>query len=125
MTEAKDGSSPCETAADGCGCFRVEAVLSVDERGQMVLPKEIRERAGIGAGEAPAISFTRGVKLDFGQRSHENVGGLGLDVLDTTLSTFIGIQCEMLIGMPIFRQMSSFTVDFPKRQMWIEWLEPE
>lgn len=81
--------------------------------------------AGIGAGEAPAISFTHGVKLDFGQRSHENVGGLGLDVLDTTLSTFIGIQCEVLIGMPIFRQMSSFTVDFPRRKMWIEWLEPE
>ena len=30
---------------------RVEAVVSVDERGQMVLPKELRERAHIRAGD--------------------------------------------------------------------------
>jgi AbrB family looped-hinge helix DNA binding protein len=32
-------------------CCRVESITSVDERGQMVLPKEIRERAEIGAGD--------------------------------------------------------------------------
>jgi len=32
------------------GCCRVESIVSVDERGQMVLPKEIRE-AGFGAVE--------------------------------------------------------------------------
>ena len=31
-------------------CCKVESIVSVDERGQMVLPKEIRERAKIGAG---------------------------------------------------------------------------
>lgn len=36
-------------------CCRVESVVSVDERGQMVLPKDIRERAGIGPGEKLAI----------------------------------------------------------------------
>lgn len=36
-------------------CCRVEAVLSVDERGQMVLPKEIREKAGIRAGDKLAV----------------------------------------------------------------------
>lgn len=30
---------------------KVESVLSVDERGQMVLPKELRKRAGIGPGD--------------------------------------------------------------------------
>ena len=30
---------------------KVEAVLSVDERGQMILPKDLRTRAGIGPGE--------------------------------------------------------------------------
>lgn len=33
----------------------VEAVLSVDERGQMILPKDLRRRAGIGAGDKLAI----------------------------------------------------------------------
>ncbi len=51
MTKVKDASSSRAAGGDGCGCFRVEAVLSVDERGQMVLPKEIRERAGIGPGD--------------------------------------------------------------------------
>jgi len=37
------------------GCCRVEAVVSVDDRGQMVLPKEIRDRAGIQAGDKLAI----------------------------------------------------------------------
>ncbi len=37
------------------GCCRVEAVVSVDDRGQMVLPKELRDRAGIQAGDKLAI----------------------------------------------------------------------
>lgn len=40
----------CEVAGEGSQC-RVESLLSVDERGQMVLPKEFRERAGIKAGD--------------------------------------------------------------------------
>lgn len=36
-------------------CCRVESVVSVDERGQMVLPKEIRLRAGIQAGDKLAV----------------------------------------------------------------------
>ena len=44
----------------GSGC-RVEAVLSVDERGQMVLPKDVREKAGIKTGDKLAlISWSRG-----------------------------------------------------------------
>ncbi len=35
--------------------FHVEAVVSVDERGQMVLPKELRERAGIKPGDKLAL----------------------------------------------------------------------
>jgi AbrB family looped-hinge helix DNA binding protein len=33
----------------------VESVVSVDERGQMVLPKEIREKANIRAGDKLAL----------------------------------------------------------------------
>ncbi len=38
----------CPTVLDG---FQVEAVVGVDERGQMVLPKEMREKVGIKAGD--------------------------------------------------------------------------
>jgi antitoxin PrlF len=34
---------------------RVESVLSIDERGQMILPKELRTRAGIGPGDKLAV----------------------------------------------------------------------
>jgi antitoxin PrlF len=36
--------------------FSVEAVVSVDERGQMVLPKAVRERLGIRAGDKLALA---------------------------------------------------------------------
>ena len=45
-----------------CGCeipsgarCTVEAMVSLDERGQMVLPKDLRERAGIAPGEKLAL----------------------------------------------------------------------
>ena len=37
-------------------CCKVEALVSVDERGQMVLPKELRERANIRAGDKLAVT---------------------------------------------------------------------
>lgn len=36
-------------------CCRVEALISVDERGQMVLPKDVRDAAGIRAGDKLAL----------------------------------------------------------------------
>jgi AbrB family looped-hinge helix DNA binding protein len=41
--------------AAGGSCCQVTSLLSVDERGQMILPKEIRERAGIRAGDKLAL----------------------------------------------------------------------
>ena len=35
--------------------FKVESVIGVDERGQMILPKEIRDKANIKAGEKLAV----------------------------------------------------------------------
>lgn len=46
-TEEKNASPPC-TPASEC---RIEAVLSVDERGQVLIPKDVRERAGICPGD--------------------------------------------------------------------------
>jgi len=34
---------------------KIESVLSVDERGQMILPKDLRTRAGIGPGDKLAV----------------------------------------------------------------------
>jgi AbrB family looped-hinge helix DNA binding protein len=36
-------------------CCKVEALVSIDERGQMVLPKEAREKANIRAGDKLAV----------------------------------------------------------------------
>ncbi len=36
-------------------CCKVESVVSIDDRGQMVLPKEIREKAQISAGDKLAV----------------------------------------------------------------------
>lgn len=44
----KKGGGCCTPGKAKTEACRVEAVVSVDERGQMVLPKELRERAGIG-----------------------------------------------------------------------------
>ncbi len=42
---------------DVCGetCCKVESIITVDERGQMVLPKDAREKAGIHAGDKMAL----------------------------------------------------------------------
>ncbi len=37
------------------GCCKVEAVVPVDKRGQMVLPKDIRDKADIKAGDKLAV----------------------------------------------------------------------
>jgi antitoxin PrlF len=40
----------------GEACCRVEALVSIDERGQMVLPKELREKANIHPGDKLAVT---------------------------------------------------------------------
>lgn len=36
-------------------CCKVESLITVDDRGQMVLPKDLREKAGIKAGDKLAV----------------------------------------------------------------------
>ena len=54
MGNKKDGAS-CGAECGDISCCRVESVVSVDERGQMVLPKEMREKAGIKPGDKLAL----------------------------------------------------------------------
>ncbi len=51
MATEKQNESPCAAAGTDLGCCSVESVVSVDERGQMVLPKELREKAKIRPGD--------------------------------------------------------------------------
>lgn len=51
-TKKVPGCGPEDVKA---GCCHIESIISVDERGQMVLPKEIRDRAGIRPGDKLAV----------------------------------------------------------------------
>ncbi len=51
---AEGEKEPC-CMPSGLSCCRVESIVSVDERGQMILPKDIRERAKIRAGDKLAV----------------------------------------------------------------------
>ncbi len=53
MTRKDENKSCCDISE--LGSCKVESVISVDERGQMVLPKEIREKADIHSGDKLAV----------------------------------------------------------------------
>lgn len=63
------GKKSANETGSRCGCtpgsgYQVEAVLSVDDRGQMVLPKDVREKADIRTGDKLAlISWEREGKI--------------------------------------------------------------
>ncbi len=52
---AKKRTSCAEPSAGKASCCKVESLIPVDERGQMVLPKEVRERANIRPGDKLAL----------------------------------------------------------------------
>jgi len=54
MTTTKKGKVPV-VLGKNASCCAVEAIITVDERGQMVLPKELRAKAGIKAGDKFAV----------------------------------------------------------------------
>jgi antitoxin PrlF len=51
----KKAAGCCASDMKAESCCSVESVISVDERGQMVLPKEMRDRAGIKPGDKFAL----------------------------------------------------------------------
>jgi len=84
----KNFSVGCNPSDEACRCTpgsgcRVEAVLSVDERGQMVLPKDVREKAGIKTGDKLAlISWSRnGEVCCLALMKAENLNGMVKDIL--------------------------------------------
>ena len=55
MAKTKQKESCCGTGGIPASCCRVESLISVDERGQMVLPKDLRDKANIKAGDKFAV----------------------------------------------------------------------
>ena len=53
MPEKK--ATDCCTDINDANC-KVESIISVDERGQMVLPKDLRAKIGIKAGDKLAVA---------------------------------------------------------------------
>lgn len=51
MAQDDQKDSSCANRGKDFGCCSVESVVSIDERGQMVLPKDIRDKAGICPGD--------------------------------------------------------------------------
>jgi antitoxin PrlF len=55
MNKRSGRESCCGPTDKKAGCCKIESLISVDERGQMVLPKEVRDKAGIHAGDKLAL----------------------------------------------------------------------
>ncbi len=55
MVKKGENGSCCAPTDREISCCKVESVISVDDRGQMVLPKEIRDKANIRAGDKLAV----------------------------------------------------------------------
>ncbi len=55
MVKKSEKASCSGPTCEKMSCCKVEALISVDERGQMVLPKELRDKADIHAGDKLAL----------------------------------------------------------------------
>lgn len=95
---------------------------------RLAFPQAAAQRlpgAGVGVGTESAVPVTLAPVADFvlWGREFADQGALGLEALDSLLSPIIGLQTDVLVGMPIFRRMSRFTVEFPSSRGWVQWLE--
>lgn len=65
MSDNKDKKERCCTTSTA-ECCKVESVVTIDERGQMILPKDLREKAGLVAGDKLVIATSmKNGKLGF------------------------------------------------------------
>ena len=51
-----DSEKCCGSVAPAGGCCKLQSLVSIDERGQMILPKEVRDKANIRAGDKLAVT---------------------------------------------------------------------
>ena len=55
MPEVRSRKEPRKNRVDKGACCKVESVVGVDDRGQLVLPKDLRVRAKVKAGDKMAV----------------------------------------------------------------------
>jgi antitoxin PrlF len=91
MKRKKQEEYPCKPGISPGGC-RVEAILAIDERGQMVIPKEVRESAQIRAGDRLALlSCTMGGEVSCLMLIHSNkLTGMVKTVLSPVMKDIMG-----------------------------------
>ena len=53
--KSEEEESRQAAAGKGISCCQVESIVAVDDRGQMVLPKDVRDKAGIHSGDKLAL----------------------------------------------------------------------
>jgi AbrB family looped-hinge helix DNA binding protein len=56
MIKKKEKIAVAGPIGRAASCCAIQGIVTVDERGQMVLPKELRAKAGIKAGDKLAIT---------------------------------------------------------------------
>lgn len=78
---------------------------------------------GVGGDAGPVLYQGPLVELRFGKKTFDRAAGLGIDILDTVISPIIGVQTDILVGLPTVREMKSMTVDYRRRRMWVDWLD--
>ncbi|MBI5885643.1 MAG: AbrB/MazE/SpoVT family DNA-binding domain-containing protein [Deltaproteobacteria bacterium] len=57
MKKKKTAKGCCGTGSSTISNYRVDSIISIDGRGQTVLPKELREKAGIRPGDKLAVTI--------------------------------------------------------------------
>lgn len=85
-------TSCCEARTGPGDMYRVESIVTVDDRGQMVLPKEVRERLGIHSGDKLAL-----VVMERGGAPC-CITLLKTDALAAMVTNFLGPMTEELVN---------------------------
>ena len=74
------------TPIEGMSCCKMEEVVSIDDRGQMVLPKAIRDKANIHGGDKLAvITWEEGKTFVISLLKAENVTECSVSSMDLGL----------------------------------------
>ncbi len=51
MSDKKQTEDCCSSSSEGSGCCHIEGVVNIDSRGQIVLPKNLREKMDLKEGD--------------------------------------------------------------------------
>jgi hypothetical protein len=78
-------------------------------------------KIGIGQRVGTVGNMTS-VDLRFAGRHIKHLGGPEIPELDDVMPDYLGRRIDVVIGMTLFREMRSWTVDFPRKTMWVDWL---